>query len=76
MKPILYEPAATDFEEDGGIATLSDCRSLIVSEEANGSYLIECTFPITTKNAIYLEDVNYQIKCKPNDLEDYHVFYI
>ncbi|EAC5490725.1 hypothetical protein B5G95_15425, partial [Listeria monocytogenes] len=30
----------------------------------------------TTKNAIYLEDVNYQIKCKPNDLEDYHVFYI
>ncbi|EAC5497724.1 hypothetical protein B5G69_16565, partial [Listeria monocytogenes] len=25
---------------------------------------------------IYLEDVNYQIKCKPNDLEDYHVFYI
>ncbi|EAC9688622.1 hypothetical protein B5G96_15910, partial [Listeria monocytogenes] len=54
----------------------SDCRSLIVSEEANGSYLIECTFPITTKNAIYLEDVNYQIKCKPNDLEDYHVFYI
>ncbi|EAC9660377.1 hypothetical protein B5G93_15450, partial [Listeria monocytogenes] len=48
----------------------------IVSEEANGSYLIECTFPITTKNAIYLEDVNYQIKCKPNDLEDYHVFYI
>lgn len=76
MKPILYEPAATDFEEDGGIATLSDCRSLIVSEEANGSYFIECTFPITTKNAIYLEDVNYQIKCKPNDLEDYHVFYI
>ena len=76
MKPILYEPAATDFEGDGGIATLSDCRSLIVSEEANGSYFIECTFPITTKNAIYLEDVNYQIKCKPNDLEDYHVFYI
>lgn len=76
MKPILYEPAATDFEEDGGIATLSDCRSLIVSEEANGSYFIECTFPITTKNAIYLEGVNYQIKCKPNDLEDYHVFYI
>lgn len=47
-----------------------------LSEEANGSYFIECTFPITTKNAIYLEDVNYQIKCKPNDLEDYHVFYI
>lgn len=76
MKPILYEPKATDFENNGGIATLADCRSLKVTEEANGSYIAELTFPITTKYSEYLEDVNYQIKCKPNDLDKYHVFYI
>lgn len=76
MKPILYEPKATDFENNGGIATLTDCRSLKVTEEANGSYIAELTFPITTKYSEYLEDVNYQIKCKPNDLDNYHVFYI
>ncbi|WP_270324287.1 phage tail spike protein [Lactococcus petauri] len=76
MKPVLYDPKATDFENDGGIATLSDCRSLKATEEANGSYIVELTFPITTKYAEYLEDVNYQIKCKPNDLDSYHVFYI
>ncbi len=76
MKPILYEPKATDFENNGGIATLADCRSLKVTEEANGSYIAELTFPITTKYSEYLEDVNYQIKCKPNDLDSYHVFYI
>ena len=76
MKPILYEPKATDFENKGGIATLADCRSLKVTEEANGSYIAELTFPITTKYSEYLEDVNYQIKCKPNDLDKYHVFYI
>lgn len=76
MKPVLYEPKATDFENDGGLCTLSDCRSLKVTEEANGSYIVELTFPITTKYAEYLEDVNYQIKCKPNDLDSYHVFYI
>lgn len=74
MKPILYEPKATDFENNGGIATLADCRSLKVTEEANGSYIAELTFPITTKYSEYLEDVNYQIKCKPNDLDKYHVF--
>lgn len=76
MKPILYEPNIKDFENNGGIATLADCRSLKVTEEANGSYIAELTFPITTKYSEYLEDVNYQIKCKPNDLDNYHVFYI
>ncbi|WP_461217406.1 phage tail spike protein [Lactococcus cremoris] len=76
MKPILYEPKATDFGNNGGIATLADCRSLKVTEEANGSYIAELTFPITTKYSEYLEDVNYQIKCKPNDLDKYQVFYI
>ena len=76
MKPVLYEPNIKDFENNGGIATLADCRSLKVTEEANGSYIAELTFPITTKYSEYLEDVNYQIKCKPNDLDDYHVFYI
>ncbi|NEX51007.1 phage tail spike protein [Lactococcus lactis] len=76
MKPVLYKPNIKDFENNGGIATLADCRSLKVTEEANGSYIAELTFPITTKYSEYLEDVNYQIKCKPNDLDKYHVFYI
>lgn len=76
MKPVLYEPTAKDFENDGGILTLSDCKSLKVTEEANGSYTAELTFPITSKHSEYLEDVNYQIKCKPNDIDNYHVFFI
>lgn len=76
MKPVLYDPKAKDFDSDGGLATLSDCRSLIVTEEANGAYLAEATFPITTKFSEYLEDVNYQIKCKTNDIDPYHIFYI
>ena len=33
MKPILYEPKATDFENNGGITKLADCRFLKINEK-------------------------------------------
>ncbi|MGM0284895.1 MULTISPECIES: phage tail spike protein [unclassified Enterococcus] len=75
MKPVLYGPTDTDFSS-GGIGVLSDCKKCLVTEEANGSYTVEMVFPITAKFSSELEDHNYQVKCKPNAIDDFHVFYI
>ncbi len=44
MKPVLYSPTDTDFTA-GGIGILSDCKKCLVTEEANGSYTVELSFP-------------------------------
>lgn len=75
MKPVLYSPTDTDFTA-GGIGILSDCKKCLVTEEANGSYTVELSFPINAKFLSQLEDHNYQIKCKPNATDDFHIFYI
>lgn len=75
MKPVLYSPTDTDFIA-GGIGILSDCKKCLVTEEANGSYTVELSFPINAKFSSQLEDHNYQIKCKPNATDDFHIFYI
>ncbi len=75
MKPILYSPTDTDFEA-GGIGVLVDCKKCLVTEEGNGAYTAELAFPINAKYSEQLEDHNYQIKCKPNAEDDYHIFYI
>ncbi|EMF0218094.1 phage tail protein [Enterococcus hirae] len=75
MKPVLYSPTDTDFTA-GGIGILSDCRKCLVTEEANGSYTVELSFSINAKFSSQLEDHNYQIKCKPNATDDFHIFYI
>lgn len=75
MKPVLYSPTDTDFAA-GGIGVLSDCKKCLVTEEANGSYTVELSFPINAKFSSQLEDHNYQIKCKPNATDDFHIFYI
>ncbi|EPN3646191.1 phage tail spike protein [Enterococcus hirae] len=75
MKPVLYSPTDTDFTA-GGIGILSDCKKCLVTEEANGSYTVELSFPINAKFSSQLEDHNYQIKCKPNATDDFHIFYI
>ncbi|EGO9069188.1 hypothetical protein DW615_12950 [Enterococcus faecalis] len=75
MKPILYSPTDTDFEA-GGIGVLVDCKKCLVTEEGNGAYTVELAFPINAKYSEQLEDHNYQIKCKPNAEDDYHIFYI
>lgn len=75
MKPVLYSPTDTDFTA-GGIGILSDCKKCLVTEEANGSYTVELSFPINAKFSNQLEDHNYQIKCKPNATDNFHIFYI
>lgn len=75
MRPVLYSPTDTDFAA-GGIGVLSDCKKCLVTEEANGSYTVELSFPINAKFSSQLEDHNYQIKCKPNATDDFHIFYI
>jgi phage minor structural protein len=46
MIPILYSPTTTSFTT-GGIGKLIDVGSCIVTEERNGSYELEMTYPIT-----------------------------
>ncbi|HHX0261590.1 TPA: phage tail spike protein [Enterococcus faecalis] len=75
MKPILYSPTDIDFKA-GGIGVLVDCKKCLVTEEGNGAYTAELAFPINAKYSEQLEDHNYQIKCKPNTEDDYHIFYI
>lgn len=75
MRPVLYSSTDTDFTA-GGIGILSDCKKCLVTEEANGSYTVELSFPINAKFSSQLEDHNYQIKCKPNTTDDFHIFYI
>lgn len=75
MIPVLFEPKETKFDHFG-IGAMNDCKSCIVTEEENGQYEVVLTFPITTKYSEYLEDRNYQIKCKPNDEDEYNIFTI
>ncbi len=75
MIPVLFEPKETKFDHFG-IGAMNDCKSCIVTEEENGQYEAVLTFPITTKYSEYLEDRNYQIKCKPNDEDEYNIFTI
>ncbi|MFB5510901.1 phage tail spike protein [Enterococcus casseliflavus] len=46
-----------------------------VTEEANGKYEVEIEHPLISRFANYFEN-GYQIKAKPNDQEDFHIFEI
>ena len=46
MIPILYDEGETKFES-GGLGYLSDCTSCIVTEERNGVFECEFTYPCT-----------------------------
>lgn len=46
MKPILFEADQTDFSTNG-LGRLTDCGSCTVTEELNGVYELEATYPIT-----------------------------
>lgn len=46
-----------------------------VTEEANGKYEVEIEHPLKSRFSDYFEN-GYQIKAKPNDQEDYHIFEI
>lgn len=74
MKPRIYAPSETDFSTNG-LGILRDCSYVEITEEANGKYELELEYPLGTRFDEYFED-DYQIKAKPNDQEDYHIFYI
>ncbi len=74
MKPRIYKPTETDFSHNG-LGVLKDCSKCEVTEIANGKYELELEYPLGTRFDEYFEN-DYQIKVKPNDQEDYHIFFI
>lgn len=74
MKPRIYMPSETDFSHNG-LGILSDCSKCEVYEVANGKYELELEYPLGTRFDEYFEN-DYQIKAKPNDQEEYHIFFI
>lgn len=72
MKPRIYKPSETDFSNNG-LGILSDCSRCEVYEVANGKYELELEYPLGTRFDEYFEN-DYQIKAKPNDQEEYHIF--
>jgi len=64
MIPILYDLIETEFTNNG-IARLSDCISCLVTEERNGEYEVEFTYPIT--GAHYKDIVEGRIICVDHD---------
>lgn len=45
MKPVLFEPNSTDFATNG-VGRLSDAVSCVVTEERNGAFELEMTYPV------------------------------
>lgn len=74
MTPVIYEPRETNFAHNG-LGRLSEAIRCDVTEEANGKYELELEYPAISRFSNYFEN-GYQIKAKPNDLEEYHVFEI
>lgn len=64
MIPILYESTETSFTSNG-IGALPDCLSCLVTEERNGQYEVEFTYPIT--GAKYAEILEGRIICVTHD---------
>lgn len=74
MKPRIYEPTEKDFSHNG-LGVLSEATRADVREAANGVYELEVEHPLKSRFKKYFEN-GYQIKAKPNDQEDFHVFEI
>ncbi|GAA2897081.1 phage minor structural protein, N-terminal region domain protein [Enterococcus casseliflavus] len=74
MKPRIYDPTEKDFSHNG-LGIMIDTTRCDVTEEANGKYEVEIEHPLISRFAKYFEN-GYQIKAKPNDQEDYHIFEI
>ena len=49
MIPILYESTETEFTT-GGLGRLADCISCVVTEELNGIYELDFSYPVTGAN--------------------------
>ncbi len=74
MIPVIFKPGEKDFSTNG-LGRLVDATRCEVTEEANGKYELELDYPAISKFSDYFVN-GYQIKAKPNDLEEYHIFEI
>lgn len=74
LKPRIYEPTEKDFSHNG-LGIMIDTTRCDVTEQANGKYEVEIEHPLISRFANYFEN-GYQIKAKPNDQEEYHIFEI
>lgn len=74
MIPRIYEPSETDFETNG-LGVLKQCTRCHVYEGANGKYELELDHPTNTRFDEFFDN-DYQIKAKPNDTDEYHIFSI
>lgn len=68
MKPILYSFGETQFSTNG-LGILSDAISCVVTEERNGAFELEMTYPIS---GIHFEEIKTRclIMAKPNPVDD------
>ena len=74
MIPVIFKPGEKDFSTNG-LGRLVDATRCEITEEANGKYELEMDYPAISRFSDYFEN-GYQIKAKPNDLEEYHIFEI
>ncbi|EIP7779602.1 peptidoglycan DD-metalloendopeptidase family protein [Enterococcus faecalis] len=72
--PVIFKPGEKDFTTNG-LGRLIDSTRCEITEEANGKYELEMDYPAISRFSDYFEN-GYQIKAKPNDLEEYHIFEI
>ncbi|MCD4923479.1 peptidoglycan DD-metalloendopeptidase family protein [Enterococcus faecalis] len=72
--PVIFKPGEKDFTTNG-LGRLIDVTRCEITEEANGKYELEMDYPAISRFSDYFEN-GYQIKAKPNDLEEYHIFEI
>ena len=73
MIPILYNSNETDFS--GGVGFLSDCTRCVVTEERNGVYECEFSYPMDGRHYSEIEP-DMIIKAKPNEMSDPQLFRI
>lgn len=68
MNPILYKSTETAFA-DNGIGILSDAISCVVTEERNGAFELEMTYPLY---GIHFDEIAQRsiILAKPNPVDD------
>lgn len=74
MTPILYPSTEEDFKNNG-IGILSDAVKCIVTEERNGAFELEITYPI---DGIHYDEIKTRrlVMAKPNPIDDPQPFRI
>lgn len=72
MIPVLYKPDESNFDTDG-IGSLTDALTCTITEERNGPYELEMTYPLGGQ--LY-DSIKNQcvIKAKPNDTANLQLF--